>query len=106
MLDLFSGTGSIGRVFADRGYEVTRMDWDAKFEADIVTDIRKWDFDNYPQQHYQVIAASPPCTEYSTAMTSRARNLQEADEIVKKPWKSSDTFNQTFGLWKIPKREC
>lgn len=73
MLDLFSGTGSIGRVFADRGYEVTRVDWDAKFDADIVTDIRKWDFDNYLQRHYQVKAASPPCTEYSTAMTSRAK---------------------------------
>ena len=52
MLDLFSGTGSIGRVFADRGYEVTREDWDAQFIADIITDIRKWDFVHYPHRHY------------------------------------------------------
>ena len=75
MLDLFSGTGSIGRVFADRGYTLTRVHWDQTFDPDIVVDLRKWDYWHYPP----LLSSSgsvTPCTEYSTAMTSRMRDLQ------------------------------
>lgn len=59
LLDLYSGTGSIGRLFADRGYEVTRVDWDARYEPEIVTDMFRWDYWYYPPGHYDVITASP-----------------------------------------------
>jgi hypothetical protein len=59
MLDLFSGTGSIARVFADRGYEVTRLDSNARFDPDILVDILDWEYWTYPPGWFTVIAASP-----------------------------------------------
>ena len=83
MLDLFAGTGSIGRVFRDRGYEVTSVDWDKRFDPDITVDLHQWAYWEYNVGYFSVIAASPPCTEYSTAMTSRDRDLKLADDLVK-----------------------
>ena len=37
MLDLFSGTGSVAKVYRDHGYEVITLDSDPRFKADIQT---------------------------------------------------------------------
>ena len=42
VLDLFSGTGSVARVFRRLGHDVTTLDRD--MEADIKTDITDWDY--------------------------------------------------------------
>ncbi len=39
VLDLFSGTGSVSRVFVDEGYEVVSLDIDPKFNPTIVADV-------------------------------------------------------------------
>ena len=41
MLELFSGTGSVGEVAKRRGWEVVSLDTD--MEADIKTDVMVWD---------------------------------------------------------------
>jgi len=84
MLDLFSGTGSTAAVFRDRGFEVPTFDFNPKYNPDILTYILEWDYTAYPAGYFDVIAASPPCTEYSTAMTCRKRNLAHADAIVER----------------------
>ena len=83
MLDLFSGTGSVGSVFKSAGWEVVSLDRDSK--ADIQIDILDWDYkETYEPKHFQFIWASPPCTEYSIAKTVGVRNLSGANEIVKR----------------------
>ena len=83
MLDLFSGTGSIAKAFRARGYQVITLDNLPKFGADICMDILAWDYLRaFPRRYFKVIAASPPCTEYSVAMTCRPRELDKADELV------------------------
>ena len=68
MLELFSGTGSVGKVFKEAGWEVVSLDRDAA--ADIRTDVRQWDYKSaYPPKHFYFIWASPPCTDYSIAKT-------------------------------------
>ena len=42
ILELFSGTGSIGKVAIDFGHHVISLDKD--MEADIKTDILDWDY--------------------------------------------------------------
>ena len=42
LLELFSGTGSVGNVFKDHGWEVVSLDRD--MAADIQTDIMDWDY--------------------------------------------------------------
>jgi hypothetical protein len=41
LLELFSGTGSVGKVAKDFGFEVVSLDRD--MNADIKTDIMDWD---------------------------------------------------------------
>ena len=67
MLELFAGTGSVGNVAKELGYDVISLDKD--MDADIQIDIMKWDYTDLPRWLFDVIWASPPCTEYSWAMT-------------------------------------
>ena len=43
-LFLCSGTGSVGEPFREGGWEVTDVDWDGRFGAEIQTDITTWDY--------------------------------------------------------------
>jgi hypothetical protein len=42
VLELFAGTGSVGNVFKEHGWEVVSLDRD--LPADISTDIMDWDY--------------------------------------------------------------
>ncbi len=73
MLDLFSGTVSTAAAFRKMWYEVVTLDYDRKFSPDILTDVLAWDYQStFAPGYFENIAASPPCTEYSIAMTCRA----------------------------------
>ena len=44
-------------------------------------DIRSWDYTTFPG-HFDMVWASPVCTEYSRALTTRPRRLLEGDALV------------------------
>ena len=62
MLDLFSGTGSVGEVFRKRGYKVTSLDSDPRRKAKICEDKLAWDYKQFPPGHPEVITAGVPST--------------------------------------------
>lgn len=69
ILELFSGTASVGREFQKKGWELTTVDNDPQFKPDICEDIMNirtyevgWNYD--------VIWVSPPCTGFSVASIS------------------------------------
>ena len=84
LLELFSGTGSIGSVFASRGWDVTSLD--ILPGATITSDILDWNYKIYPPSHFDFIWASPPCTHYSMARTTAKtpRDFEGADAIVRR----------------------
>jgi site-specific DNA-cytosine methylase len=84
ILELFSGTGSIGRAFASSGWEVVGLDNAKKAKATICTDIRAWEYRVYEPGHFDVIWANPGCTLYIIARTkaSAPRDLVWADSLV------------------------
>jgi site-specific DNA-cytosine methylase len=86
ILELFSGTGSMGDVFTNQGWEVIGLDASPKAKANICIDIRLWDYTIFPPGHFDVIWASPVCTHYSVARTyaKTPRNLEWADSLVLK----------------------
>ena len=62
LLELFSGTKSVGKVAEALGYEVVSLDLK---DADINCDILNWDYTVFEPRHFDVIWASPPCDTFS-----------------------------------------
>jgi hypothetical protein len=82
LLELFSGTGSIGKAFKELGWEVVSLDCNPKANATITCDILDWE--PPPGLKPDHVHASPPCTEYSIAKTTGLRDLELADRIARK----------------------
>jgi site-specific DNA-cytosine methylase len=67
VLELFSGTHSVGNVCAEYGWEVVSLDLKG---ADINQNILDWDYTTYPVGHFDIIWASPPCDTFSVLRKS------------------------------------
>jgi len=73
VLELFSGTGSWGKVFRKKGMKVTSVDILEKFQPDIVADVLDLDYKSLPVP--DLITASPPCNSFSRlAVTAKTRD--------------------------------
>lgn len=79
MLDLFSGSGAASRAASVRGWEVVRIDNGEGTAADIRADLAMW-VSPYPAKHFDLIWASPPCTQLSTA--GRNRDVKQGLVLV------------------------
>ena len=88
LLELFSGTQSVGKVARELGYEEVCLDRD--LDADIKCDIMDWDFKVFLPGAFDVIWASPPCTEYSRAKTVGVRTIEESNAIVQRTFDIND----------------
>ena len=76
VLELFSGTRSIGKAFEAHGHEVFSIDWDKDFEnIDLCADIMTVTADDILRLFGRpdVIWASPDCTTFSIAAISHHR---------------------------------
>tara|TARA_R110000782_G_scaffold116452_1_gene206481 strand:+ start:51 stop:653 length:603 start_codon:yes stop_codon:yes gene_type:complete len=82
VLELFSGTGSVGKVCKERGYDVLSLDIDGK--ADITCDILEWKYELYDKNSFDIIWSSPDCTQYSKAKSRGVRDIEGANKLVQK----------------------
>ena len=58
LLELFSGTGSVGKIFKESGWTVVSLDRD--MDADFKTDIMDWDYKSmYEPGSFDVLWTSP-----------------------------------------------
>ena len=85
-----SGTGSVGRAFEARGWEVTSLDSNPKARPSICCDILQWDYKAFEPGHFDMVWASPYCTEFSIALKKRPRNLPVGDALVLKTFEIID----------------
>ena len=85
VLNLCSGTGSVSKPFIDAGWDVVEVDWDPAHGPTHCVDLMSWDCP-YEAGHFDVVWASPDCTQYSRARTraKTPRNLEKADALVQR----------------------
>jgi hypothetical protein len=93
VLELFSGTGSVGNKCKELEWEVISLDLK---NADINTDILKWDYKNYPKGHFDIIWASPPCDTFSRLRDGWiGRKIKKhGDKIITKEILYEDIINE------------
>ena len=85
VLELFSGTKSIGRAFQRFGWDVISVDVSNEHNPTHCLNLLEFDYKTlYLPGAIDFVWASPPCTEYSIARTTakRPRDLQGADKLV------------------------
>ena len=95
LLELFSGTGSVRKAVASHFTEIISLDLIKDFSPTICCNILDWDYRKYPSGYFDVIWASPPCTEYSAILYSRPdrfRDLDQANRIVLRTLEIIDYF--------------
>ena len=94
VLELFSGTHSVGKIAKQKKWKVISVDADPTYEPTICCDICKWNHRKLGEIP-DFIWASPPCTTYSLAATwvrhrdpqtaePLSRDAIQADKILKK----------------------
>ncbi len=83
MLEVCCGTAQVSRYFAAQGYEVVTVDWEAKWAPTIRADVRTLRPERlWSPGWFDVIWASPDCTEFSLAKSTAPRDFAKGDSIV------------------------
>tara|TARA_R110000737_G_scaffold115950_3_gene148802 strand:+ start:1538 stop:2149 length:612 start_codon:yes stop_codon:yes gene_type:complete len=80
VLELFSGTGSVGKVCDKLGWNSISVDM--IMEATHKCNIMDFNYKQYPKNYFDIVWASPPCTQYSKAKTQGIRDIEGANKIV------------------------
>lgn len=82
ILELFKGTGSVGKAARRRGMDVRSLDFLEKYKPDILADMLTWDYKKWLAETNWVpdlIWASPPCNTFSPlAYPLKERNTKTA----------------------------
>lgn len=115
VLELFSGSQSIGKICREKGWDVVSVDitdYDGLSVPTHTVDVMEFDYKQY--EHFDIVWASPPCVNYSTLQRSnygrtirgevytreiRERNMQESDKLVQKTLEIIEYFKPD--LWFI-----
>jgi site-specific DNA-cytosine methylase len=83
LLELFKGTGSVGKVAKKMGFNVISLDFEEKYKPNIITDILNWNYKKFYKETNFIpnfIWASPPCNTFSTlSYPLKERNIKTAE---------------------------
>jgi site-specific DNA-cytosine methylase len=111
VLELFSGTKSVGKVCDALGWDAVSVD--LILPADHQCDIMDFDYKQYPKDYFDIVWASPPCVCYSNLQSCwlnrkkkdgiiytkeiMEKNMDESDKLVLKAFEIIDYFKPE--LW-------
>lgn len=84
VLELFSGTGSVGKVCEMLDWNVVSVDM--ILPATHKCDIMEFNYKQYPKDHFDIVWASPPCTNYSKLQESHLGRNRNGKKFTKEDW--------------------
>lgn len=108
VLELFCGTKSVGKCCEMLGWNAVSVDLEKKFNPTHVCDVMSFDYKQYPKDYFDIVWASPPCTEYSRLLCTflgrqmkgelytkeiMEKNMNESDKLVLKSLEIIEYFN-------------
>ena len=109
LLELFKGTGSVGKVAKKMGMDVVSLDLDPYYTPDIETDILVWDYKKWARETGFVpdfIWASPPCNTFSPlAYPLKERNTKNAKPLSKRAKIGTAILHRTLDIIKYFQRK-
>ena len=88
VLELFKGSGSIGKHYEGTDNEIISLDYEKKYKPDICCDIMEWNYKEYPIGHFDIIWASPECKIFSMLQNCRIGNHKGAS------WKNKEELKE------------
>lgn len=103
VLELFSGTGSVGKCCKELGWEVVSVDM--LLPADHQVDIMDFDYKQYPKDEFDIVWASPPCNEYSAmnyCIPTKIPDIEKANQLVSKSLEIINYFNCEYWFIENP----
>lgn len=102
LLELFKGTGSVGKVAKRMGFDVVSLDYLEKYKPDIQTDILEWDYKKFYEETKFIpdfIWASPPCNTFSKlAYKLKERNIKTAEPKSERAKIGTDILYKTLEI--------
>ena len=101
VLELFSGTKSVGKVCDSLGWNSVSVD--LLLPADHQVDIMNFDYKQYPKDYFDIVWASPPCTEYSQAKSTGIRDIEGSNKLVLKTLEIINYFDCNYWFMENPK---
>jgi site-specific DNA-cytosine methylase len=83
---------------------VVSVDIDRRPHITHCADILQWDYKQYPSGYFDMITASPPCTNYSSANRKpiKDRDMTHSDQMVQKTIEIIDYFQPKYWLIENP----
>ena len=118
VLELFSGTHSVGKCCKQLGWDVVSVD--LLLPSDHEVDILEFDYKQYPKDEFAIVWGSPPCTFYSNLqncwlgrkkkdgviLTRKLLEEQrkEADKLIEKTLEIIDYFKPELWFMENPQR--
>ena len=102
VLELFCGTKSIGKCCDELGWESISVDLEPKFNPTHLCNIMDFDYKQYPKNYFDIVWASPPCTEYSKAKSQGIRDIKGSNKIVLKTIEIINYFNCEYWFIENP----
>ena len=100
VLELFSGTKSVGKVCDSLGWNSVSVD--LLLPADHEVDIMQFDYKQYPKDYFDIVWASPPCTEYSQAKSTGIRDIEGSNKLVLKTLEIINYFDCEYWFIENP----
>jgi len=115
VLELFSGTGSVGKCCKQLGWETVSVDLIS--ESTHKCDIMDFDYKQYSKDEFDIVWASPPCTNYSKLQDSwlgrmrkgqiytkeiQEKEMKQDDKLVLKTLEIIDYFNPHYWFIENP----